>query len=41
VLIHKLFNGVFEGFNTKAKLIIRNAYGFRAFSAAEMLSNIH
>jgi len=32
----QMSSGVVEGFNTKAKLTIRKAYGFRTFRAAEM-----
>jgi len=32
----QMSSGVVEGFNTKAKLTIRKAYGFRTFHAAEM-----
>lgn len=32
----KLSNGVVEGFNTKAKLTTRKAYGFRTYHAAEI-----
>lgn len=31
----KLSSGIVEGFNTKAKLTIRKAYGFRSYTAAE------
>ncbi|PTQ88142.1 transposase, partial [Nitrosomonas nitrosa] len=29
-------SGIVEGFNTKAKLITRKAYGFRTFHATEI-----
>ena len=32
----KLSSGVVEGFNTKAKLTIRKAYGFKSYKCAEI-----
>ena len=32
----QLFSGVVEGFNTKAKLTTRKAFGFRTYPAAEI-----
>ena len=32
----QMSSGVVEGFNTKAKLTIRKAYGFRTFRTAEI-----
>lgn len=32
----KIFGGIVEGFNNRAKLTTRKAYGFRTFEAAQV-----